>query len=742
MPRHQTRSEKPAPLSDLSFRQLEVRASTLSVEERSIEATISTETPVPMPDWERGEMVNEILLTSGAEYPRSRQVPLLDCHSRWSVSSQLGSVRELAVNGPRMTGRLHFSAAAEGEWTKVREGHVTDVSVGYRVLKKVYVPAGKTKSIGGREFEGPLNLVTKWRIHEVSVTPIGADEQAKMRGLSPRAFGFLDKDVFTMNEELRALLVARGMPAELDDAAAQKWLLENRSALVDPPKEKAKPEGEGERKLPAPIPVAGTIDHEAIRKEAAEAARAAMREEREAQARHVGEIDALCQLADLPVEFGRSLHALELPAARAKILEEKKRLAADVTIAPRVVVTGEGRDRFDADLGTALVLRAMRGACDRPETIDKVFPVASRGKGHETFRHAQLSDLAREFVQSRGIDCRGLTREQIAICAMFGARAAGIHIREAAYHTTASFLNITLDAVNKSMMAGYIEAPSTWEGPMRRGESTPDFKTIHRVRLGAIPNLPVWPDNTDPEKASFADARESYGVEARSLQISFSHRLIVNDDMDAISKTPGMLGAAAKRTVNAVAWATLLANPTMSDGQPLFLETPTGNRFRSNYTVGAATPTVAVNQTMSSKMRRMRGDNAYDGGGAQIEGPNVLNLQQKYIAGPSTLETTINQLVNSAYDPAANLNMVHNPTRTLTPVIEPLLDDNSTTAWYTFASPQQIDTVEVTFLQGQEEPVVRDWVDQENLSQNFAVVQTCGAKVMNHRGIQKHKGAA
>jgi hypothetical protein len=98
-------------------------------------------------------------------------------------------------------------------------------------------------------------------------------------------------------------------------------------------------------------------------------------------------------------------------------------------------------------------------------------------------------------------------------------------------------------------------------------------------------------------------------------------------------------------------------------------------------------------------------------------------------------------LVLSAYDPAANKFQVYNTATQLIPVIEPRLDAASTTAWYLFADPSQIDTVEVTFLTGQESPVVREFMDERNLSQNFTILQTFGAKPLNHRGIQKHAGA-
>ena len=62
----------------MGFRAFSMRTSSLNIEDRSIEADVSTENPVEMPDFVRGEMVPEILVSSGAILPASRQVPFLE----------------------------------------------------------------------------------------------------------------------------------------------------------------------------------------------------------------------------------------------------------------------------------------------------------------------------------------------------------------------------------------------------------------------------------------------------------------------------------------------------------------------------------------------------------------------------------------------------------------------------------------------------------------------------------------
>lgn len=723
-------------INDLAYRAFSVRSSTIDVEKRTIDATIATESPVLMPDYERGEMIPEVLLTSGVEIPASRQVPLLDSHARKQTSDQLGSARNLTTSSSDVSGTLHFSTVAESQWTKVREGHTTDVSAGYRVLHKTFVKPGESKIVGGQRFTGPVNVVDKWRIFEVSLVPIGADQQAKLRGFEPH--GFEPQKGIKMDQETKELLVKRGMPADLDDAAADKWFAENKVRLLAEPEKKPEPTS----KL-TPI-----VNDKAIADQVREAIAAALAAERNAATQRETEIRELCDLAGLGEHFAE-FRSLDVPAARAAIVKKKTELDAANPLPFSVKITGDGKQRFMADVGTALVMRAVDQAisyapdnvCTTPEQVnarvervrEKAFPTAQRSAGAERWKHATPMQIAEECLKIDGCDTRGMSRDEIARATFDPGFAAQYGMRGTpALNTTGSFTNLTIDAVNKSMLVGYTQAPSTWEGPMRQGQSVQDFKQINRLKMGAIPNLPIWPDDTDPVKARFADAKERYAVESRSLEIGFSYRLLINDDLSALTRVPAMMGNAARRTVNAVAWSVITSNPTMSDGVALF-STATGARKRSNLTGGTNAITTANIQTAQNLMMQMRGENTPEGN----EGADVLALMPKFLVAPSALYQSAIVVTRSSFDPVANQFQNYNIASQLTAVIEPLLDANSTTKWYLFADPAQIDTVEVTFLAGQENPIVRAFVDPQNLTQRYIILQTFAAAAMNHRGLQQ-----
>jgi len=735
--RKREQSERESTVAELDYRILSVRADSISVEGRTVETTISTETPVLMPDWERMEMIPEVLLTSGVEFPSNRQVPFLDSHNRNANSDQFGSVRSIRVDGNQVAGMLHFSKkqAATDAFNDVVDGHATDVSAGYKVITREFVKHGESRVISGRSFDGPVNVVTKWRLREVSLTPIGADDQAKLRGLDPAAVLFKSpsekKEEFKMTEALRKLCVAKGMTATLDDEEALRWMNDNADKFgtqVEDKKEERKEEKRSD--LPTAEAMADMI---------AKATRKIIDDEKAARAAFEKSVDELCDLAGLTSESAQCRTLADVPAVRAHLKAKQLEEQATIPYGASVRHVSSGSERLEVDLRSALTLTACRSALNGDEAkLEKYYPAAQRSKAADTFRHATLFDMATEYVRSRGVQTLGLTRDQIAICAMFGPEKAGIRAAPngASYHGTGSFSNLTLDAVNKSMMIGFTEVPQTWRGPMKQGQSATDFKNIHRMQLGAIPNLPVWNDAVRPEMASMADGKATYAVECRSIGIDFGYKLIVNDDMSALTSTPQKLGDAAARTVNTVAWSQVTSNPTMRDAQALFLETPTGLRFRKNLTTGAASPTTATIGAMKALMRLMRGENTPEG----TESADILNITPSYLVVPAVLETTAEVLINSMFDPASTGAGTYNATRSLQLVVEPLLDAASSTAFYAFANPTRVETIEVTFLAGQETPQVREVRDEHTLASTYYVLQSLAAKALDYRGIQKHNG--
>ena len=129
-------------------------------------------------------------------------------------------------------------------------------------------------------------------------------------------------------------------------------------------------------------------------------------------------------------------------------------------------------------------------------------------------------------------------------------------------------------------------------------------------------------------------------------------------------------------------------------------------------------------------------------GDAELAGEE-LGIAPSYLIVPASLEQTAYQLTSSNYVPArqADVNEFRSGGRTsLEPIVEPLLDGNSTTAWYLAASNAQVDTVEYCYLDGAEGPVIETEVGFESDGVSYKCREDFAAKAIEHRGLYKAAG--
>ena len=169
--------------TDQVVRRAQVNPSSWRDSDNSIEAVIATDTPAWSTEVKTGRAVKEVWLMSGLEF--DPHVRCLNDHQREDVNHVLGSVREFQVGAHETTGRLSISSAEPAIATKVREGHIRDVSVGGERKEIVSIPAGQSRTIDGQSFTAdphePLNIVTRLWVYEVSFTAIGADPNCVTR---------------------------------------------------------------------------------------------------------------------------------------------------------------------------------------------------------------------------------------------------------------------------------------------------------------------------------------------------------------------------------------------------------------------------------------------------------------------------------------------------------------------------------------------------------------------------------
>jgi hypothetical protein len=287
---------------------------------------------------------------------------------------------------------------------------------------------------------------------------------------------------------------------------------------------------------------------------------------------------------------------------------------------------------------------------------------------------------------------------------------------------------LLLDASNKTLLAGYEEAPYTWSLWARQANSVDDFKNINRMRFSEAPNPEEVPENQDyPEKA-MSDSKETYKVSKYGESFSVSWETIVNDDLDALSRIPAMHGNAMRRFQNKKVYEVLTSNPTMGDGYELF---SASHASGSNVSGAAAAPSVTTLNAAFVKMMTQKG----------LTSDAIINVIPKFVIVPVAYSATLLELIASTSYVQANSNQgvqnIYGPggQRPIVPVVEPQLDANSATNWYVAADNAQIDTVELSFLAGEESPVVENEYNMKNDTYYNKIRQTFGTKAIDWRGL-------
>jgi hypothetical protein len=719
--------KKQIPATKLVMRMVDIQRELASEDSSSVPVIIATENPVERYDAASDQVYAEVLLMSGVDFRGGRtQLPIVDSHDRSTTRNVLGSVRGLRVEGTKLVGDATFARDADSQiaYQKLLDGHLTDFSITATPVEQVSIRRGESYATVEREVVGPAVVVTRWQPVDASLVAAGADETSTVRELL-RSYHHAEVKRM-ISEELKTMLVAKGMPEQIDDMEqALAWAV---GLMTDAEEAHAAPAEVVESEVEtAEEPVENMYDEEKKLENA-------LKRERQRQR----EIRALCGKAKLERAFADRLcdDGITLEQARAKVLERMFNGNKPVGTTASVEVKSEGIERLQAAARDGLVSRALRAAGSR-RTLE------APAQGHTDFVNMPLLRTAEIVLRSAGVDTDRISNPRDIAMLAVGHRATveryranGI-IRDA-YHTTGSFAGLMLDAANKTLLQGYEEAPQTWNLWARQAPSVADFKAINRVRFSESPDPEMVPERKEYKEKAMSDERESYKVEKYGALFTVSWETIINDDLDAISRVPQMHGNACRRAVNRAVYNVLTANATMSDGQALFSASHASGRNIHN-TAGA--PSVATLNDAFRVMMTQRG----------LTADAILNIQPRYLIVPAALRGTALQLVNSIADPLAGGSTTTGNSNTLnlygpqgpSPVqviVEPQLDASSTAQWYMSADPAQVDTVEVSFLQGEEAPVLESEWDFDRDVWKYKVRQTFGTKAIDWRGLFRNSG--
>jgi HK97 family phage prohead protease len=650
-------------------------------------------------------VIDEVLIMRGMH--SASQVPLLNQHSMRSVFSVLGSVRDIRVEGERVLGRCHFAEDEDSEraWLKVRDKHLTAVSIGYMPRKDRYIDIapGQSAEYEGRTWtagERTLRVTAEWDLFEVSLVVIGADPQAQIRS----------QETGKCREEMGA-----GVGAEDDiggrengDEAMRNW----RMGLAAV-----------ERRLEAHKEAGGVEQRSVEQRKAVETPVAAVEERRtevDAVARERGRAGEIVTLAarhgasdalrDRALETGMT--ADQFGRAVLEEIQERRTVAV-----PRVTGMVDGREGLTRALSSAVALGAGYRPRDEKERASA-----------EEFRGIRLRQLCELCLRAEGKEVP-LRNEE-----MFGRALS-----------TLSLPHALGDSAHKVLLSGYDSVPST---ALRIAShlSASDFKSHKLIVLSPMSRLAQVGPAGQFDMGGFTEGSNTFQIDTYARGFGIGRQDVINDDLGAFTRAGRMMGVAAKLTLNSNWIATLVSNsgvgPTMAeDSEALFSASHTSG---SNYSTGVATTLSEAGLETAKKLLRSQkslGD---------TEGETMYtNATSRYLLVPAILETKALKWMNSVetHVAASTSEGTKNVFQSMAEVVvEAALDaaTDGTTAWYLFADPanEMNATLALSFLNGVETPVVETLPQQDPLSFRMLVYHDWGIDAVGHRGAVRSKGAA
>lgn len=691
---------------DITCRVYQVRNDSLDVEARTIDAVIASEEPVLVFDMQRWEAVEEILRMDGVSLPD--QVPFCDTHDGSSIVKQLGSTRNLRVEGGKLVATNHYASTPEGEraFTLTREGHLTDNSIGYRVTDYVTIEPGKTADIDGRSFTASptraLRIARKWEVKENSACPIGADETAKNRQEPANAgkgepVGGSNNNLDSRKEsdqmDFKKWLEVRGLKYD-DLGETQRTALK---ADFDAEQTRASLAVNGQRAGSDAIPPK-KVDEEAIRAEGV-----ALEQKRQADIREMAGSDVLPETVTRCISDN-----MTVDAARTVILEEVRSKQSSKINAPNIIISS----------GEITRNMLVDGMCLR---AGLEIVISKEADGEKRLDQAdKLRDLALIDVMRHALMIDGQT---IPVGRDDTIRAA---------FSTAS-LPVLLGAVaNKSLLKGYQMVEATWRQWCSVG-SVSDFKTQTRARLTDTGELELVGNSGEVASGGATEEKEQFNIATYAKKFGITRQNIIDDDLGVFTQTPQRMGVKASLLISRLVYMHLLANGLMGDGKALFVA---GHK---NLNTGKPFNQANLKNAITKFRQQKDADN------------ESISVPPKFLIIPPELEFDAYEFLQSeSIVVAGGTDTVKGSKNTLkgklTPIIEERLSNSdyagsSAADWYVTGDKNQCDTLEVSFLNGKQTPTIERFVsDVDTMGIWYRVFMDAGVKAMDWRTMQKNKG--
>ncbi|PCJ12482.1 MAG: peptidase S14 [Gammaproteobacteria bacterium] len=293
-----------------------------------------------------------------------------------------------------------------------------------------------------------------------------------------------------------------------------------------------------------------------------------------------------------------------------------------------------------------------------------------------------------------------------------------------AFTTSSDFTNILENIASKSMLKGWESSEETYMKWTSKGTLT-DFKPTSLVGMNSFSNLLKIPDGGEYKHGTIGDRGVTAQLATYGRKFSLSRHAIINDDLRAFTNIPKKMGRAAPRLIGNLVYALLNSNEDMADGSALF-----SNAHKNLITAGTSINTAALDAMRVLMAKQTDPD--------ELE--QALNIRPAFLLAPTAKEGTAKVAVKSETEIADGQNNSKKP-NSVQGIAEVISDARlAGTAFYLTANPDIVDTVEVQYLDGNEQPFLEQQNSWNIDGVEFKVRLDAAVTALDDKGMVKNPG--
>jgi len=574
-------------------------------------------------------------------------------------------------------------------------GFPWQASIGASVIEAEFIPNGQQVEVNGRTFDGPLHVVRKAVLKEISFVDNGADPGTSAR-IAARN-NTLTQEPASMNDQADTTTVTPGSEntaaaVTTDDNTAETEGGEVTQTTQDPPK----PSTTSATSTPDTLNASAAAGNEGVTQ---------MRKQMAAELRRIETVRRVC--------------AGKHPDIEAKAIEE-------------------GWDETRVELH---VLRASRpqvtSVVTRPRnTTPQVFEAVALMAGG--MPNSRIEAMYAEPILEAADKLRGVGIQEF--CELASGRQLPRFRRDAtgwlqAAFSTASLPGILSNVANKMLLEGYNYIEDAWR-QIAKIASVNDFKEHSRYRMtGSFKFEQVGPDG-ELKHGRLDEQKFGQKADTHGIMFALTRQMIINDDMGAFTDIPRQIGMGAAESIADAVWGLWLSNPVLtSDGKAFF------STDHKNYAEGADTALTVDGLTAAEVLF-----------GSQVK-PNgkPLGIPATILLVPTALKVPAEMLMKSTLlnetttankgKPSTNPHVGKYQVVSSVYLSNASFPGASGKAWYLLTDPNRLPAIEVAFLNGVDRPTVEKTdADFNTLGIQFRGYIDFGVREQDYRGALKMKG--